>query len=50
MASHERLSGTLPRTEYETLAVYVNFGDEALLADGKTVPALGFLAVEVNAP
>ncbi len=50
MTSHERISAALTRTVYETLAVYVNFGEEALLADGKTVPALGFLAVEVNAP
>jgi hypothetical protein len=50
MTGHERMSGTLTRTDYETLAVYVNFSGEALLADGKIIPALGFLAVEVNAP
>ncbi len=50
ITDYERLSGTVTRTVYETLAVYVNFGEEAVLADGKTVPALGFLAVEVNAP
>jgi hypothetical protein len=50
MTGHERLSGTVARTDFETLAVYVNFGGEALQADGKTVPPLGFLAVEVNAP
>jgi hypothetical protein len=50
MTGHEQLSDTLTRTDFETLAVYVNFGGEALQTDGKTVPPLGFLVVEVNAP
>jgi formate/nitrite transporter len=36
--------------ETMTVGVLVNFGGEALQADGKIVPPLGFLAVEVNAP
>ncbi len=48
MTGYERLSDTLTLTRYETLAVYVNFGGEEVQADGKTVPPLGFLAVEVN--
>ena len=49
MTSHERLSDTLARTVYETLAVYVNYGGEEAQAEGKAVPPLGFLAVEVKA-
>ena len=49
ITGHRRISPTLALTEYETLCVYVNYGDDAQTVDLQTVPAMGFLAVEVKA-
>ncbi len=48
ITGHRRISDTLAVTQYETWAVYVNYGQEAAQMDGKTVPPMGFLSVEVN--
>ena len=46
MSSHENMSETLSRTEYEDgTKVYVNYGYEDAEADGVTVPARDYLVV-----
>ena len=47
MTAHEILSEKLRRTEYEGgLVIYINYGSEEALADGISVPALGFTALK----
>lgn len=48
ITDHQILSDTLRKTTYQTRAVYINYGDEAVETPDGTVPACGYLVKEVS--